>query len=171
MKLSEQILLAAIAFFGMEAGSTETEVHQKMSESKPLADLVKEAAGAVVDKLTEQVNTLTEQVKALTEKHDLAVEASKKQLAEAETLRADLAKANEATGAAIAEKEAKIAEHAASVQTLSGEIAKLKAGNNLDAKEIDGGHEGGQGGGSSTKKPIAVESTSLKGLLTPRATN
>jgi len=132
MKLYDQILTGLKAFFSLDADATETEIHDKLSTSKPLAEI---QDGTAMADLQAQITALTAKV----EGHETqlgTLQASYDTLqAENTTLQTTI----EAHLATITEKETAItaketelatlkASHKTQVDSLAGQIAALKAG-------------------------------------------
>lgn len=162
--LSEQIVSAAATFFGMPAESTGTEVHQRLQDSAPLAEVVAQAtqaSAAEVVTLTARVDELTAELEAATQANATALAERDQRIA---TLESELQTANAATES-VAQRNV---EATARIATLSGEIATLKAGRQLE-QVADPLHAGAGAGRGAADKVIAVSEGSLKNMLVKKS--
>ncbi len=163
-KLYGNIMEALTAFFGLDSDKvTETEIHAALDGASPIALQLEaartEAAANIqsqLDALTERANAsdarivdLQSQVDAHTAESSLKDERITELQTEIETAKNSLSAVK--------------AQHATEVSRLAGELAKSKAGKDM---EIDnGGEKHGAANEKATNGAIVVQSESLKRLL------
>jgi len=169
MKLYDQILGGLKAFFSLEADATESEVHDKLSNTKPLAEI--ENGTAIAD-LQAQISALNTKVEGH-ESQLTTLQASYDTLkAENETLQTTI----EAHVATITEKETAIAAKEAElvalkatnktqVDSLAGQIAALKAGKTIERGKETETIAAANIGNNSPAKAAALVDPQLRAIL------
>ena len=124
-KFYAQIMDSLSAFFGRKPEeTTESELHQMLTEAKTRADLAEQAkadglaaAAAELDALRADVARLTAELDAESETAQTATESLETARAELSAVQNDLTAANSALAVKVNE-----------VKTLAGEVARLTAG-------------------------------------------
>lgn len=128
-KFYSQIMNGMASFFGVDAEeTTEAELHQKLIEAGTLenirAEALNEANATVMAKMADFQTTLDGLQSQLT---DLQTDAQSK-AEKVDELETEL----ETVKGQLSEKDGEIAGHLAQIQTLSGNVASLKAGKPID---------------------------------------
>lgn len=146
----------------MEAESTESEVHEKLtSMTNPLAAMLAEAGKAATAELTKSF----EEMKAQMEENTSAIAAMKTHLAakteEVKTLTQQVTTLTEEAKTKAGEYEAAASKNEAEKKALAGEISRLKAGiKGTEDDETDTvANELGNGGGK--KAGSVIKSTEM----------
>lgn len=164
-KLHDQILNSAGAFMGLDTETmTETEIHAAFDGATPLAAQLDAAKAEATKDQAKEIETLKGEIETL-----------KKAAPELETAKKDI----ETKDARITEllkevEEVKAASNRAAAQAktessnLAAEIAKLKAGKDLESDEGGDKHDGAKKDGASGTTVVKVESDALKNLITPK---
>ena len=171
-KLYQQIMDAATSFFGLDKDSTtETEIHAAMDGQKPLAEQLDSAKTAAIADLKEQFDTLKGEVST-----------QKDQITALETRATEAEKASEVKDKRITALQLEIQEakekaetmekqHKVETEKLAGELAKSKAGKNLEVDAGGDSHDAAKKdkGTVGSTQVIVAESNSLKALVKKRA--
>ena len=128
-KFYGEIMNGLCAFFGLDANeTTEAEMHQQLADAGSLEQIKETAKNEATSAVAAQMTEFTNSLAALQTQFDalkVDTEAKAGKIAELETQL-------EAVNGAIAEKETSIATHKATIVSLSGELAGLKAGKPID---------------------------------------
>lgn len=134
-KLYTQIMDAAVRFFGLDKeAATEAEIHDALESSESLAEQLSKAKAEALRDL-QKLSDLETKIHGLeTKLYELEAQISEKDSLIVE-LQMQLAEVKAASEDALNSLKA---QHAAEVETLAGQIAKLKAGRTQEQDEGGG---------------------------------
>ena len=142
IKLTD-IKAAAIKLFGLGEDATDAEVHDAILQAGETADGLRESVttqiqAAIEENVSAQVSAVTDQISALTARVSSIEEAAKTGddlTVTVETFNELKARVDTAE-AANGELKTKLDEATALVQTLSGEVAAIKAAAGVETKKV-----------------------------------
>lgn len=124
-----QIMNSLAAFFGLDAEeTTEAELHQQLSEAGTLAGIRAAATAEALEGVKTQMTDIETKLADLQTQFDAMKADTDAKAGKITELETQL----EAVNGAIAEKEKAIGNHKATIVSLSGELATLKAGKPID---------------------------------------
>ena len=172
-KLYQQIMEAAVGFFGLDsATATETDVHAAFDGQTPLTKQLEDARTAAVADLQKQFDDL----KTASTANDEKVAGFQKQL---DDMKSDIATKDnrivelqkEIADAKLATDQLKI-QHKSETEKLAGELAANKAGRTMETNVAGDIHDAAKPDNSNSgTQVIVVKSDSLKSLLRPATGN
>lgn len=168
-KMYSQIMESLVSFFGLDKeAATETEVHAAIEGQKPLAEQLESAKTAAIENLQTQLNDLNTRVSDAEAKVKELEEAAALAATDAETKAQRIAELQQDAGKAANAMEALKNQHKQEVDRLSGELAKSKAGAQLEGDLGGDPHEAGKDTGKANG-PIVIKSDALGRLLKRKA--
>lgn len=163
-KLYGNIMEAITTFFGLDSDSTtETEIHAALDGALPIAQQIEAAKTEAVANIQSQLDALTERANASDARIVELQEQVDAHTAESSIKDERITELQTEIEAAKTSLEGVKAQHKTEVSRLAGELAKAKAGKDM---ELDNGNEQHAAATEkATNGAIVVQSESLKRLL------